>query len=62
MKVAKNSPMFKANEATLVENYGPFSVLPCFSKILERIIYNRSFKHLVQKKYLMLLAVWFSKS
>ena len=62
MKIAKITPMFKANETTLVENYRPFSVLPYFSKILERIIYNRLFKYLVQKEYLILPAIWLSKS
>ena len=29
-----------------IGNYRPISVLPCFSKILERIMYNRFYKYL----------------
>ena len=32
--------------------YRPISVLPCFSKILERIIYNRLFSYVSQEKML----------
>ena len=35
------TPLFKNGDNVLMDNYRPISVLPCFSKILERIIYNR---------------------
>ena len=41
MKVARVVPIFKSGDQTLFTNYRPISVLPCFSKFLERIIYNR---------------------
>ena len=41
LKIAKVTPLFKKGDYALVDNYPPTSVLPCFSKILERIIYNR---------------------
>ena len=41
LKTAKVSPIFKAGETIDVSNYRPISVLPCFSKILERIMDNR---------------------
>ena len=41
MKVACVVPIFKSGDQTLFTNYRPISVLPCFSKFLERIIYNR---------------------
>ena len=43
LKIAKVSPIYKKNEESLLTNYRPVSVLPCFSKLLERIIYNRLF-------------------
>ena len=46
LKVAKVTPVYKKNDETNLGNYKPISVLPCFSKILERIIYNRLYKHL----------------
>ena len=35
------TPLIKKGDNALMDNYRPISVLPCFSKILERIIYNR---------------------
>ena len=40
-KIAKITPIFKADDETLLSNYRPISVLPVFSKNLERIMYNR---------------------
>ena len=41
LKIAKVSPIFKSGDTSLLGNYRPISVLPVFSKILERIMYNR---------------------
>ena len=41
MKIVKVTQVFKAGKKELVSNYRPISVLPCFSKILEKIMYNR---------------------
>ena len=51
-KIAKVTPIFKTGEKDLIKNYGPISVLPCFSKILERIMYNRIYKHLQENNIL----------
>ena len=40
-KVAKVTPVFKKDDPHIFSNYRPISLLPCFSKILERLIYNR---------------------
>ena len=45
LKIARVTPIHKAGENTDVSNYRPISVLPCFSKILERIMYNRLFDY-----------------
>ena len=39
-KIAHVVPIFKSGDNALFSNYRPISVLPCFSKFLERIIYN----------------------
>ena len=44
LKIAKVSPIYKKDEEFLLTNYRPISVLPCFSKLLECIMYNRLFK------------------
>ena len=41
MKTAKVIPLFKAGDRKLISNFRPISILPQFSKILEKIIYNR---------------------
>ena len=46
LKIARVTPVFKADSVTELGNYRPISVLPCFSKILERIMYNGLFKYL----------------
>ena len=41
MKVAKDTPIVKKGEKFGISSYRPISVLLCFSKILEQIMYNR---------------------
>ena len=52
LKTAKVSPIFKTGDNTLLGNYRPISVLPVFSKILERIMYNRLYNFLVKNNLL----------
>ena len=46
LKIAKVVPVFKSEDKTLLNNYRPISILPVFSKIFERLMYNRLLKHL----------------
>ena len=41
MKIAKIIPVFKNGDQTSFNNYRPISLLPQFSKILEKIFNNR---------------------
>ena len=41
MKIAHIIPIYKLGENNLFSNYRPILVLPIFSKILERVVYNR---------------------
>ena len=52
LKIARVTPIFKKGNDTLITNYRPISVLPCFSKLLERIMYNRLYKFLIENKIL----------
>ena len=52
LKIARVTPIFKKGNNTLVSNYRPISVLPCFSKLLECIVYNRLYKFLVENNIL----------
>ncbi len=40
LKIAKVTPIFKADDPSSFTNYCPISILPCFSKILEKIVYK----------------------
>ena len=46
LKIAKVVPVFKSGENDIFSNYRPISVLPIFSKILERIIHKRLYNFL----------------
>ena len=45
-KIAKICPIFKDGIKNYFSNYRPISVLPSFSKIFEKLIYNRLLKYL----------------
>ena len=50
MKLANVVSVHKKEEKILLKNYRPISLLPIFSKILERVIYNSLFNHFVRNK------------
>ena len=52
LKIASVTPIFKGDENWNLGNYRPISVLPCFSKTLERIMYNRLYKYLTDNNIL----------
>ena len=52
LKIARVAPVFKGGDENDLGNYRPISVLPCFSKILERIMYNRLYNHLIKNNIL----------
>jgi hypothetical protein len=50
--VALVTPIFKANENNEFKNYRPISVLTCFSKLLEKLMYKRLIKFIEKNKIL----------
>ena len=52
LKIAKIFPIYKSGKTYARSNYRPISVLPCFSKILERIMYNRLRNYLNENEIL----------
>ena len=44
LKIVRVTLIYKGKDSSDVSNYRPISVLPCFSKILEHIMYNRLYK------------------
>ncbi|XP_065671724.1 uncharacterized protein LOC136089600 [Hydra vulgaris] len=62
LKIAKIIPIFKEGEKTNVKHYRPISILSVFSKILERILYNRIYNHLLSNKLLYNMQYGFKKN
>ena len=52
LKIVKVLPIYKSGKKYVLSNYRPISVLPCFSKILERIMYNRLSNYLNENEIL----------
>ena len=46
-KMANVTPVHKKNSKQVVNNYRPISLLPIFSKIFEKIIFQKFYNHLV---------------
>ena len=52
LKIAKVTPFYKADNSSNVISYRPISVLSCFSKTLEQIMYNHLQKYLKDQNIL----------
>ena len=52
LQIAIVTPVFKANNKEEFSNYRPISILPCFSKILEKLMYERLLNYLVKENIL----------
>ena len=61
-KVAKVIPIFKKGDRSNVDNYRPISLLSCFEKILERLMYNRMTDFLKKHKILYKLQFGFREN
>ena len=61
MKLAKVVPIYKNKDETIFNNYRPISLLPAFSKIIERIAHKRLYQYLNTHKLLSLSQYGFQK-
>ena len=52
MKTVRITPICKSGDKKLVVNYRQIFVLPCFSEILESIMYNRLYLYLTENNLL----------
>ena len=52
LKYGHITPVFKKGNPQIIENYRPISTLPCFGKILEKVIYDRFYSYLSANKIL----------
>ena len=52
VQIAKIDPIFKSGKKIQVTNYKPISIFSCFSKILEKAMYDRTTKFLNDRSML----------
>jgi hypothetical protein len=52
LKIAKVCPVFKDGDKSVFQNYRPISVLPSFSKVFEKVIFNRLLRYLDSRNIL----------
>ena len=45
LKIAKVLPLFKKGDQTLMENYRPISLLPCISKVFEKVVFQQLYDY-----------------
>ena len=50
LKLARVVPIFKSGDSSNINNYRPISILPFFSKIYERLMYNNVFNFVNEKE------------
>ena len=53
LKIAKVIPVFKSGAKNNVPNYRPISILPCFSKVLQKLILKRTESFLSKNSILL---------
>ena len=61
LKIATVTPSLKNGSVSDLGNYRPISVLTYFSKILEKIMYSRFYKHLSDNNVFYKEIIWFSR-
>ena len=61
LKLANVAPVFKANDEMTFTNYRPVSVLPVFSKLVERLMYNRLVTYINENRLLYKYQFWFQE-
>ena len=61
-KIAKVTPIFKNGTKSSLDNYRPISILPVFSKLLERTVHRQLYSYLEENNFLTDRQFGFRKS
>ena len=57
LKIARVVPIFKSDDPSLLTNYRPISVILCFSKVFERIVYDYLFDFICTNNICMIISL-----
>ena len=60
-KIAKVLPLFKKGDLSIMENYRPISLLPCISKIFEKVVSCQVYDYFIREKLLYISQYGFRK-
>ena len=61
LKIARVVPIYKSGKTNIFSNYRPISVLPFFSKILERIVHKRLYNFISRLIYYIKVSLAFAQ-
>ena len=61
LKIANVVPIYKSGDEMEFSNYRPVSILPVFSKLIERLMYNRLIDYINENKLLYKFQFGFQK-
>ena len=61
LKIARIIPLYKKDSMSSVNNYRPISLLPCFSKIFEKVVHNQLYTYFHSNNLLYLHQYGFRK-
>ena len=62
LKIAKIVPLYKCKDPCLFNNYRPISLLSVFSKVLEKVMYDRLYEYLLKFEVLYSYQFGFQKN
>ena len=58
LKIAKVLPVFKSDDITHFSNYRPISILPCLSKVLQKLFYFRLYTFITKLNNFKPSPIW----
>ena len=62
LKISAVTPIYKSEDESLFSNYRPVAVLPCFSKVLEKLMYKQLTGYIEKQRYYMTNSTDFGKA
>ena len=58
LKIAKVIPLFKKDDLHTLGNYRPISLLPCISKVLEKVVFLQVYEYFIENNFFVWQSIW----